>query len=138
MAAPFITSCPSTNPALPVVQLGALTTGPVGGARLQLNFECNLGDTPLYAHIYSGLSVIIKHIEGDHTIEFPQDLEAGVTYIVVSTSPDQAVDSNTLVGPASQYYALQSLHVITDTRWIVVNIPDKVQPLFYRRDYSRV
>jgi len=112
LAAPFIKSCPKTNPALPVTAFPALTvSGKVcGGKKLQLKFKCNSGNAPLYAHFLNGLNDITVLINPDHTVVFPKNL-AGVVYLVVSTS-ETLEDSNTVAGPA------------------YIQVPDTVDPSF--------
>jgi len=100
LAAPFIVSCPDTNPALPVVQFSPLTVGKVWpGKKVQLTFECHSGNKVLYAHFLNGLTDTVVKINPDHTVAFPKNL-SGTVYVVVSETEDALTDANTVAGPA--------------------------------------
>ncbi|KAJ7509865.1 ferritin-like domain-containing protein [Mycena galericulata] len=103
LAAAFITSCPSTNPTLPVTAFPTLTTSTTRyspGKNITLDFTPATAvpaDTPLYAAFYTGLSVEYAPIT-DSKVTIPMDLR-GTVYTVVTTSNGTVSDGNTIAGP---------------------------------------
>ncbi|KAG5637044.1 hypothetical protein H0H81_005995 [Sphagnurus paluster] len=100
LAASFIESCPSTNPALPVKAFPALSFAkPAPGAASAVSFTSTAdASTPLYAVYFTGLSQISSPIKGGKTT-IPKGLQ-GVVYAVISTSDTNANDQNIIAGPA--------------------------------------
>ncbi|KAJ7073254.1 ferritin-like domain-containing protein [Mycena belliarum] len=104
IAAAFITSCPTTNPALPVKAfptLNVTTTRYAPGKAIDLAYTpaTAIADgTPLYAAFYTGLSVEYAELKNGSVI-LPQDLR-GQVYTVVTTSNGTVEDGNTIAGPA--------------------------------------
>ncbi|KAJ7267383.1 ferritin-like domain-containing protein [Mycena rebaudengoi] len=104
MAAAFITSCPSTNPALPVKAFPTLTvTTPkiYPGKTISLEYTPATPvatGTPLFGAFYTGLGVEYAPIK-DGAITIPEDL-LGQVYLVVTTDSAAVNDANTLAGPA--------------------------------------
>jgi len=103
IAAAFITSCPSSNPALPVTAFPTLTTtttrySPGKTITLAYTPATPVADgTPLYAAFYTGLSVEYAPIS-DGKVAIPMDLR-GQVYAVVTTSNGTVSDANTIAGP---------------------------------------
>lgn len=101
LAASFITSCPSTNPALPVKAFPAVSfgTNPTPGSTATVSFNSTTdASTPLYAVFFTGLSQIFSPIQNGQTT-IPQNL-LGTVYAVVCTNDTFANDLNIVAGPA--------------------------------------
>ncbi|KAG5649966.1 hypothetical protein H0H81_001285 [Sphagnurus paluster] len=101
LAASFITSCPSTNPALPVKAFPAVSFGsnPTPGSTATVSFNSTTdASTPLYAVFFTGLSQIFSPIQNGQTM-IPQNL-LGTVYAVVCTNDTLASDLNIVAGPA--------------------------------------
>jgi len=100
IASEFITSCPSSNPALPVKAFPALTVTPADpvGQTASLNYTSS-GQAE-YLILYSGLTVLSLNITNEQAT-IPSGLE-GIAYVVVSTTSNTTAvdDSNTVAGPA--------------------------------------
>ncbi|KAJ6568420.1 ferritin-like domain-containing protein [Mycena vulgaris] len=104
IAAAFITSCPSTNPALPVKAFPSLTVtttrySPGKSIALEYTPATAVADgTALYVAFYTGLAVEYAKLE-DGKVVIPDDLR-GQVYAVVTTSDSEVNDANTIAGPA--------------------------------------
>ncbi|KAJ7117638.1 ferritin-like domain-containing protein [Mycena epipterygia] len=104
IAGAFITSCPSTNPALPVKAFPTLavqTTRYSPGKEIELKFTpaTTVADgTQLYVAFYTGLSVEYAKLD-DNKVVIPEDLR-GQVYAVVTTNGTAVNDANTVAGPA--------------------------------------
>ncbi|KAJ7931754.1 ferritin-like domain-containing protein [Mycena leptocephala] len=104
MAAAFITSCPSTNPALPVKAFPTLAVtatrySPGKTISLQYTPATAIADgTALYVAFYTGLTVEYAKLENNQVV-IPEDLR-GQVYAVVTTSDSAVDDTNTVAGPA--------------------------------------
>jgi len=106
LAAPFIKSCPSTNPALPVMAFPGLTatsSSPKAGAMVKLaptNSSSIEGKGQLYA-AFIGYPTSAFGIYNKESMEvmIPTGIE-GQTYIVLTTSNSTVTDDNTVAGPA--------------------------------------
>lgn len=101
LAAAFITSCPSTNPALPVKAFPAasVTGSYKAGDKVTLSYTS--GGSTEYLVIYSGLTSTANAIT-DMSVTLPSDLASkGRAYAVVTTSsdPTKVTDDNTVAGP---------------------------------------
>lgn len=104
LASPFIVSCPSDNPPLPVRIFPNLTfpSNPTPGTRVTLQFQTGLDPSvPLFAVFLSGTTRTpdIVPVSRRHRVTIPADL-AGQVYCIVSTSPFGATDRDTVAGPA--------------------------------------
>ncbi|KAJ7367745.1 ferritin-like domain-containing protein [Mycena albidolilacea] len=112
IAAAFITSCPSTNPALPVKAFPTLTvtTTPYSpGKSISLKYTpaTPVADgTPLYVAFYTGLSVEYAKLE-NNAVVVPKDLR-GQVYAVVTTSGSAVDGTNTIAGPAILLFEFDS------------------------------
>ncbi|KAG5633467.1 hypothetical protein H0H81_007575, partial [Sphagnurus paluster] len=101
LAASFIESCPSTNPALPVKAFPAVSFGshPKPGETVSVTFKSTVdASTPLYAVFFTGLSQVAVAIK-DGKVTIPSDLR-GTVYAVISTSDGHATDLTIIAGPA--------------------------------------
>ncbi|KAJ1037872.1 hypothetical protein NDA10_005664 [Ustilago hordei] len=100
LAAPLITSCPSTNPALPVKAFPAATiSGDVcGGKQVTINGD---GVQPgQYVAFLAGLQVYYAQIGDGNTVTVPEAVGYGRIYAVVSRVGDSIADDNIVAGPA--------------------------------------
>jgi len=98
LAAPFITSCPSSNPALPVKAFPVLTvTNPVPGQNAAVS-ATKPTSTPTHIAFFTGLDTIFVPIENGK-VAVPQGL-SGQVYAVATTSATEASDDVVVAGPA--------------------------------------
>ncbi|KDR67493.1 hypothetical protein GALMADRAFT_79814 [Galerina marginata CBS 339.88] len=98
LAAGFITSCPSTNPALPVKAFPALTvTGAVPGKSAAVSAP-KATSTPTHIVFFSGLDKLFAPIQNGK-VTVPAGL-TGQIYAVATTSATQATDDVIVAGPA--------------------------------------
>lgn len=97
--AAFITSCPSTNPALPVKAFPTLTVSPATatpGSTISVKYT---GTTSgVYMIFYSGLSQTAVPINGGK-VNIPSGL-TGTVYAIVSTNSTAPTDDTTVAGPS--------------------------------------
>ncbi|KAG6836061.1 hypothetical protein H0H93_011850 [Arthromyces matolae] len=102
LAAPFIVSCPSSNPTLADLGVHA-------NPALTLPANANPGDNvPVYFNAYTnqrlwavflnGLDQIVVPIRNGR-VTIPSDL-AGQVYVLISTTPNGVTDGSTVAGPA--------------------------------------
>ncbi|KDR70429.1 hypothetical protein GALMADRAFT_214518 [Galerina marginata CBS 339.88] len=97
LAAAFITSCPSTNPTLPVHAFPALTvTGAVPGKNAAISAP-NATSTPTHIAFFTGFDKLFAEIQNGH-VTVPTGL-AGQVYAVATTSATQATDDVIVAGP---------------------------------------
>jgi len=110
LASQFITSCPSTNPTLPVSTFPALTLGTATpGASTTVSFTNKDNKSPIYLAYYSGLSVVYSTIEGGKTTVPKSLANSGTVYAAVVTSnTGTPTDSTTLSGLAILDFAFSS------------------------------
>ncbi|KDQ20388.1 hypothetical protein BOTBODRAFT_100240, partial [Botryobasidium botryosum FD-172 SS1] len=106
LAAPFIKSCPSTNPALPVKAFPALTTTTTGsvkaGDKLCLSSPgWNAGSSQLFVAFFSGLSTYISAYDAsENSTMVPSELTTeGTVYAVITSVNGTVTDDNTVAGP---------------------------------------
>jgi hypothetical protein len=100
IAAGFITGCPDSNPALPVMALPALTVSAGPGQNAQFTFE-STDSTTKYAVFYAGLGTAIVQLDQNNMATIPAGLQ-GYYYAVVTTSADAmgVSNDNIVAGPA--------------------------------------
>jgi len=100
LASPFITSCPKTNPKLPVVAFPQLNLvgSTTAGSSLQLNFKPQKGQKSYFAHFINGLTVDTIKINSHNQVKVPAGLQ-GRVYVVV-TNCDILGDAGTVAGPS--------------------------------------
>ncbi|GAA5984899.1 hypothetical protein JCM11641_003619 [Rhodosporidiobolus odoratus] len=100
LAAPFITSCPESNPALPVKAFPALTAsaGPyAAGDKLKLSWADSKDGA--YAIFLSGLSQTAATFDSEGQVTIPEGV-TGQVYVVVSSQNATVSDDTVLAGPA--------------------------------------
>jgi len=88
IASQFITSCPSTNAALPVKSLGALTFSGNPGETVQFTFDDPHNATN-YAVFYSGLGSEAVQLDENDMAEIPAAIQ-GIYYVAISTASSAA------------------------------------------------
>ncbi|KAF8598925.1 hypothetical protein BDV93DRAFT_592544 [Ceratobasidium sp. AG-I] len=105
MAVGFITSCPSTNPPLPVEQFPALTVKTASykaGDTVSILFdEARANGAKTYVSFLSGLTQTVIPVTGSgksQKVKIPAGL-MGTVYAVVTTSDKAVTDENTVAGP---------------------------------------
>ncbi|KAJ7582715.1 ferritin-like domain-containing protein [Mycena floridula] len=101
LAAQFITSCPDSNPSLPVKAFPALTlgTGSAGDSvAVTYNTSAVNATGNSYVAFFTGLSVEYAQVQ-DMKVTIPKDL-VGTVYAVLTSSGDAVSDNNTLAGVA--------------------------------------
>jgi len=98
IVAPFITSCPSSNPALPAKAFPAASFT-LSGKTLSLTFTpSSSAKGPYYLALYSGLDIAYYKISDDKKVTLPAGLQ-GTIFGVITTSGSAIDDSNTVAGP---------------------------------------
>ncbi|KAI0725935.1 ferritin-like domain-containing protein [Fomitopsis betulina] len=111
LASQFITSCPSTNPALPVTPLPMLSVAnasPALGSSLQLTFDASGGT---YAVWLSGLEAIFTPLDGNKQTTVP-DVHGTVYVGVVSSQQMPLTDSGMVTGLAIVQMPFDSMATI--------------------------
>ncbi|KAG6917053.1 hypothetical protein DXG01_004105 [Tephrocybe rancida] len=100
LAAQFIVSCPSSNPALPVKAFPTLTfaTAPAPGSSASVALEGDAPDCPLYVAFFTALEQVVVPIK-DGKVDVPAELR-GTVYAVATKSDTKASDDNIVAGPA--------------------------------------
>ncbi|KAH7921675.1 hypothetical protein BV22DRAFT_1132100 [Leucogyrophana mollusca] len=100
LASSVISSCPSSNPTLPVKAFPALTfTGTVkAGATADVSYKAASTSNPLFVAFISGLSSTIVPLN-DNKVAVPSGLE-GVVYAIVTSDAEATSDNVTIAGPA--------------------------------------
>jgi hypothetical protein len=103
IASAFITSCPESNPALPVKAFGALTIDNGNpGETATFTFDNSAqGDAVEYAIFYSGVGSAAVQLDANHMAQVPEALQ-GISYVVISTASAAAdvTPDNIVAGPA--------------------------------------
>ncbi|KZV70850.1 hypothetical protein PENSPDRAFT_631135 [Peniophora sp. CONT] len=111
LASQFITSCPSTNPTLPVKANGKLAATGTGapGSKLTLAYDAPSVNGTLYASFLTGPSAVVVPLSDSKT-EFtvPSEGLAGYTYLVVTTDKTGVDANQTVAGPAIINISLNS------------------------------
>ncbi|CDZ98489.1 Ferritin-like superfamily [Phaffia rhodozyma] len=113
IAAAFITSCPDTNPTLPVKAFPAATvkeTSYAAGDKITLDFPTTGNSEALV--VYSELKSFFLPIASDETVTLPEGLQ-GIAYGVITTAGAAAnvSDENTVAGPVIFNFGLTSTEV---------------------------
>lgn len=99
LASPFITSCPASNPALPVTAFPTLAVSGTAtpGKSVKLVFN-NTGSGDKFLAVFTGLSTEFAKIGSDNTATLPKGLQ-GTAYAVVTNNGTSATDDTTVAGP---------------------------------------
>lgn len=108
LAAQFITSCPATNPALPVKAFPVLTLTTTGaltpGETITLTYP---NQTTGYAIFLSALGQTVVEYPASGEVAIPEGLY-GQTYVVISSANATVTDDATLAGPAIVEVGIQA------------------------------
>ncbi|OCB87715.1 hypothetical protein A7U60_g5242 [Sanghuangporus baumii] len=111
LAAAFITSCPSTNPSLPVSAfppLSVTSANNVPGGSITVSFDPSANEiaesnTPLFLALLTGLRKLFvplsSNADGTWTATLPGDLQ-GTVYALVTNNNGWAADYDTVAGVA--------------------------------------
>jgi len=109
LAAPFIKSCPSTNPALPVKAFPSLTAAGIKGAQIVAGGNIMVS-TPGYAvegDVYAAFITVtgpvftqIQKADGGYIVTVPNSGIAGQSYLVLTSCNTTVTDDDTIAGPA--------------------------------------
>ncbi|EJT99000.1 hypothetical protein DACRYDRAFT_24100 [Dacryopinax primogenitus] len=116
LAASFITSCPSSNPALPVTAFPALSIQQASisaGDTVTLQFNTSIAG-PYFAAFFTGLSTIFVSIQHDNSVAVPSGL-LGTVFMLVTTSSSSVTDGNTVAGPTVLNFPFLSSVVVPST-----------------------
>lgn len=106
LAAPFITSCPESNPKLPVKAFPALTASGANGSyksgqSLTLSVPPSVNASSLFVAFLTGTSVEYVPYTVNQSIQIPPGVNStGSIYAVVTISNTSATDETTVAGPA--------------------------------------
>lgn len=98
-SAEFITSCPSSNPALPFKAFPALTVSPAApnpGDKVTVKY--NGTDSNVFLSLFTGLSTYSLPLSGG-SATLPSNL-TGTVYAVVSSNGTAVTDDTIVAGPA--------------------------------------
>jgi len=99
LAAAFITSCPDTNPKLPVKAFPSLSfSSPSPGKQSTLTLKDTPPSGPLFVSFFTGLGQEFAPVQNGKVV-VPGDL-LGTVYAVLTTNGTMADDSNIVAGPA--------------------------------------
>lgn len=98
LAAGFIVSCPSTNPALPVHAFPALTLGGTLAPGSTVTVKTAGNGTATHVAFFTGLSKEFVAVQGGK-VTIPSDL-SGQVYAVATTNGTDVSDATTVAGPA--------------------------------------
>ncbi|KAG6916770.1 hypothetical protein DXG01_005466 [Tephrocybe rancida] len=114
MAAAFITSCPDSNPTLPIKAFPTLSIAEaktLPGSAVTLKFDAPAAtatsDSKLYAVFFTGLDKIFLPLQPGNKVEVPKEL-LGTVYIVVGTSATTADDQDIVAGPTMLRFEFDS------------------------------
>lgn len=108
LAAAFITSCPDSNPSLPVKAFASLTIGdgqPGDKVSVEYNGSENVNGTAYLAFMMGLMQQIVEIDDGMVTL--PANL-TGTAYVVVTTNSTMATDDNIVAGPSILTYDFQA------------------------------
>ena len=109
LAAAFITTCPSTNPALPVKAYPALKIGnPVPGQSSQITSQSSAA--PTFIAFFSGLDTIFVPVKNGE-VDVPKSL-SGQIYAVGTTNGTAATPDTIVSGPAILLFEINSSSVL--------------------------
>ncbi|KAG8904793.1 hypothetical protein FRB99_001183 [Tulasnella sp. 403] len=97
---PYIASCPSTNPKLPVAafpRLSLLQSNYTAGAAVTFNYSIPYAG-PTYLALYNGLDMSYFPVSANKTATLPPNL-SGIVYAVLSSVATGLNSTTTLAGP---------------------------------------
>jgi hypothetical protein len=106
LAAPFIKSCPSGNPTLPLTPFpaaAAVGTGPfLTGTTLPVTIKVDSPPNPIYAAFMTVTGPVWAHVTGSggkYEVTIPAGVH-GQSYLVFTHSNSSATDDTVVAGPA--------------------------------------
>jgi hypothetical protein len=108
LAASFITSCPSSNPTLPVQAFPSLTITPSSGTpgSTAMVTYANMAPDSTFVAFLSGFNQTFVPIMNG-SVTFPNGLQ-GTVYALVTNDSSSVTDATTLAGPAILQFPLPS------------------------------
>lgn len=108
MASAFITSCPSSNPPLPVKAFPTLTVPPTAsGERATLTFEASGDQKELFAAFVSGMGTIFVPVNEKKEVVVPEGL-LGLVFVIITSDGGKVADETTVAGPAMVQFMFDS------------------------------
>lgn len=107
VASPFIVSCPSSNPPLPVKAFPSLTSTSTGtlltGSNVSLatgkGFVASESVYAAFITVTGPIWATVTPSNGGYSVTIPSGVE-GQSYVVLTSSNDKVSDSNIIAGPA--------------------------------------
>ena len=99
LAAQFITSCPSSNPALPIQQhpkLSISNATPTAGQQVTFQYDRGTASGGAFVVWLDGLDVVYSDLDGSGNTVVPEGL-TGTVYAAVVSSNTEGVSDDTLV-----------------------------------------
>jgi len=97
LAAPFITSCPHSNPPLPFKAFPTLKAV-INGNKATYSFNSTRGAL-YYAAYYHGLNVQIAPLDSSKRATIPDGLQGTYFTVITTASDGNVTDANTIAGP---------------------------------------
>ncbi|PCH36761.1 hypothetical protein WOLCODRAFT_134335 [Wolfiporia cocos MD-104 SS10] len=119
LAMQFITSCPSSNPPLPVTTFPALTvseTSPQPGSTITISFNNANNVSPTYLAWFNGLEVVFTNIDTNGAAQVPSGLHGTVYVGVVSSDQTPLSDADMVSGLAIMQFPYDSMASETDNQ----------------------
>ena len=103
IASGFITSCPSSNPPLPVKAFPALKAASGAPAAPGKDFKLDFAhsadaSTKLYGAFLSGQNALIVPVGADGSVSVPSELR-GTVYLLLTSDANGVSDDSTVAGP---------------------------------------
>lgn len=120
LASAFITSCPSSNPPLPVTGFPALTVSAEGtrapGSTVTFASKALTDASNLFAGFLNGQTATVVPLNSDMTVTVPEGL-FGTVYVILTNSSSEVTDANTVAGPAILELEFNSEEAFIDTKF---------------------
>lgn len=107
LAAPFITSCPESNPALPVMAFPTLAATPLQDGKVTLSSPNVTDFSGKFALFLTPLGQEAVSVGSDGSVEVPSDLY-GQQYVVLANANQTLSDDIVAAGPAVVEVPLQA------------------------------
>ena len=108
IASPFIASCPSSNPKLPVTAFPSLSISPMGAVMSNSMITLTPGEGFDMSHegeVHAAFITVtgpvfakVEHGDSGYTLTVPSDI-AGQSYVVLTSSGSEVTDDTVLAGP---------------------------------------
>lgn len=120
LASAFITSCPSSNPPLPVTGFPALTVSDEGsrapGSTVTFASKALSDGSNLFAGFLNGQTATVVPLNSDMTVTVPDGL-LGTVYVIITNSSSEVTDANTVAGPAILDLGFNSEEMFVDSKF---------------------